>query len=36
MGNTDIFNRIAQSYDTPERVDLARRSADAIRENLVN
>ena len=34
MGNTDKFDLIANSYDTPERVQIAKVSADAIRECL--
>ena len=36
MGNTDKFEMIANSYDTPERVQIAKVSADAIRECLVD
>ncbi len=32
MGNTEKFEMIAKRYDTPERIELARISADAIRE----
>ncbi|MMZ60585.1 ubiquinone/menaquinone biosynthesis methyltransferase [compost metagenome] len=35
MGNTDKFEMIANMYDTPERVQMARISSDAIREYLV-
>ncbi|MDF2605814.1 MAG: methyltransferase type 12 [Bacillales bacterium] len=35
MGNTDKFDMIANSYDTPERVKIAQESAAAIREYLV-
>ncbi len=34
MGNTDKFDQIANSYDTPERMQIAKRSADAIRDCL--
>ncbi|MEG6521554.1 class I SAM-dependent methyltransferase [Desulfotomaculum sp. 1211_IL3151] len=36
MGNTDKFERIANTYDTPERVQIARISSDAIRAYLVD
>ncbi|MDF2544056.1 MAG: methylase involved in ubiquinone/menaquinone biosynthesis [Herbinix sp.] len=36
MGNTDKFEMIANQYDTPERVHIAKVSADAIREYLVD
>lgn len=36
MGNTDKFEMIANIYDTPERVQIAKVSADAIREGLVD
>ena len=36
MGNTDKFEMIAKIYDTPERVQIARVSSDAIREYLVD
>lgn len=36
MGNTDKFEMIADRYDTPERVQIAKVSSDAIREYLVN
>lgn len=36
MGNTDKFEMIATMYDTPDRVHIAKLSADAIREYLVN
>lgn len=36
MGNTDKFEMIANSYDTPERVQIAKVSSDAIRECLVD
>ncbi|WP_127586340.1 class I SAM-dependent methyltransferase [Paenibacillus koleovorans] len=32
MGNTDKFEMIAAMYDTPERIHIAKVSADAIRE----
>ena len=32
MGNTEKFDMIANRYDTPERVRIAKLSADAIRE----
>lgn len=32
MGNTDKFEMIANIYDTPERIHIAKESADAIRE----
>lgn len=35
MGNTDKFEMIADSYDTPERIHIARLSSDAIREYAV-
>ncbi|ACL19695.1 ubiquinone/menaquinone biosynthesis C-methylase UbiE [Desulfitobacterium sp. LBE] len=35
MGNTDKFEMIADRYDTPERVEIAKESAAAIREYLV-
>lgn len=31
MGNTEIFERMAAGYDTPERIHIARVAADAIR-----
>lgn len=34
MGNTDKFEMIANIYDTPERVQIAKVSSDAIREYL--
>lgn len=34
MGNTDKFEMIANSYDTSERVQIAKVSSDAIREYL--
>ena len=36
MGNTDKFEMIANIYDTPERVQVAKVSSDAIREYLVD
>ena len=36
MGNTDKFEMIANSYDTPERIEIARVSSAAIREYLVD
>ena len=36
MGNTDKFEMIANIYDTPERIHIAKVSADAIREYVVN
>jgi ubiquinone/menaquinone biosynthesis C-methylase UbiE len=36
MGNTDKFEMIAKIYDTPERVQIAKVSSDAVREYLVN
>lgn len=36
MGNTDKFEMIADSYDTPERIHIAKVSADAIRGYLVD
>lgn len=35
MGNTDIFDRMANAYDTDDRIQIARVTADAIREYLV-
>lgn len=32
MGNTDKFEQIAGSYDTPERIQIAKLSSDAIRK----
>lgn len=34
MGNTEKFEMIANTYDTPERIQIARVSSDAIREYL--
>lgn len=36
MGNTDIFEKMASRYDTEERINIARKSADAIRSYLEN
>lgn len=36
MGNTDKFEAIADRYDTPERAQIAKVSADAIRECVVD
>jgi ubiquinone/menaquinone biosynthesis C-methylase UbiE len=36
MGNTDKFEMIANSYDTSERIQSAKVSAEAIREHLVD
>jgi ubiquinone/menaquinone biosynthesis C-methylase UbiE len=36
MGNTDKFEMIADVYDTPERIQIAKVSSDAIREYLVD
>ena len=36
MGNTDKFDMIANIYDTPERVRIAKLSANAIREYLLD
>lgn len=36
MGNTDKFEMIAGSYDTPERIRIAKVSAEAIRGYLVD
>ncbi|MCM3627735.1 class I SAM-dependent methyltransferase [Paenibacillus glycanilyticus] len=36
MGNTDKFEMIANSYDTPERIHIAQVSSDAIRGYLVD
>lgn len=35
MGNTDIFDMMANSYDTFERIQIAKLTAEAIRECLV-
>lgn len=36
MGNTDIFEAIANRYDTPERIKIAKITSGAIREYIVN
>ncbi len=36
MGNTDKFEMIANIYDTPERIQIAKVSSNAIRECLVD
>lgn len=36
MGNTDKFEMIANIYDTPERIQIAQVSSDAIRHYLVD
>lgn len=36
MGNTDKFEMIANSYDNPERIHIAKVSSDAIREYVVD
>ena len=36
MGNTEKFEMIADSYDTPERIRIAKQAAEAIREYLVD
>jgi len=36
MGNTDKFETIANIYDNPERIQIAKISSDAIREYLVD
>lgn len=36
MGNTDKFEMIADQYDTPERVQIAKLSSDAVRAYLVD
>ncbi|MBN6187784.1 class I SAM-dependent methyltransferase [Aneurinibacillus sp. BA2021] len=36
MGNTDKFETIANKYDIPERIQIAKVSSDAIRNYLVN
>jgi len=36
MGNTDKFEMIANTYDTPERIHIAKVSSDAIRAYLVD
>ncbi len=35
MGNTEKFEMIANAYDTPERIHIAKISADAIRGDLI-
>lgn len=32
MGNTDKFDSIANSYDNPERIHIAKVASDAIKE----
>lgn len=36
MGNIDKFEMIAKMYDTPERIQMAKVSSDAIREYIVD
>ena len=36
MGNTDIFEMMADKYDTPERIEIAKIIADAIIGFLIN
>ncbi|KOP68145.1 methyltransferase type 12 [Bacillus sp. FJAT-18019] len=36
MGNTDKFEMIANTYDTPERIQIAQASSDALREYIVD
>ena len=36
MGNTDKFEMIANKYDTPERIQIAKVSSDTIRNYLVD
>jgi ubiquinone/menaquinone biosynthesis C-methylase UbiE len=36
MGNTEKFDMIANIYDTPERIQIAKISSDAIRKRLVD
>lgn len=36
MGNTDKFEMIANTYDTPERIHIANVTSDAIREYIVD
>ena len=36
MGNTDKFEMIANKYDTPERIQIAKVSSDAIRHYVVD
>ncbi|AFM41752.1 methylase involved in ubiquinone/menaquinone biosynthesis [Desulfosporosinus acidiphilus SJ4] len=36
MGNVDIFEMMANRYDTPERIQISKATADAIRKYLVD
>jgi len=36
MANTEKFEMISNIYDTPERIQIAKISSDAIREHLIN
>jgi len=36
MGNNDIFEMMANRYDTSERMQIAKATSDAIREYLVD
>ncbi|KPU43491.1 ubiquinone/menaquinone biosynthesis C-methyltransferase UbiE [Oxobacter pfennigii] len=36
MGNTDIFDMMANGYDTSERIQIAKIASDAIREYLID
>lgn len=36
MGNTDKFEIIADGYDTPERIQIAKLASDAIREYVID
>ncbi len=36
MGNTEIFDAMANVYDTTERIQIAKLSSDAIRESLID
>lgn len=36
MGNTEIFDSMANVYDTTERIQIAKLSSDAIRESLID
>ncbi|BCJ99040.1 class I SAM-dependent DNA methyltransferase [Anaerocolumna chitinilytica] len=36
MGNTEIFDAMANEYDTTERIQIAKLASDAIRESLIN
>ncbi len=36
MGNTDKFEMMADRYDTPERIQIAKVSSNAIREYVVD